>query len=42
MSRCPADGTTRRPFADLAQHLIALRRAARLPQRGLAEAANVS
>nr|WP_168723418.1 helix-turn-helix transcriptional regulator [Streptomyces sp. SAT1]ANO41997.1 transcriptional regulator [Streptomyces sp. SAT1] len=42
MTRCPADGATRRPFADLAQHLIALRRAARLPQRGLAEAANVS
>ncbi|MDH6435929.1 transcriptional regulator with XRE-family HTH domain [Streptomyces sp. SAI-144] len=31
-----------RPFADLAQYLIALRRAARLPQRVLAEAANVS
>ncbi|WP_437044945.1 helix-turn-helix domain-containing protein [Streptomyces sp. enrichment culture] len=31
-----------RPFADLAQHLIALRRATRLPQRVLAEAANIS
>ncbi|MEU9247294.1 helix-turn-helix transcriptional regulator [Streptomyces sp. NPDC048385] len=30
------------PFADLAAHLSALRRAARLPQRGLAEAAHIS
>ncbi|MDX3801083.1 helix-turn-helix transcriptional regulator [Streptomyces sp. AK04-3B] len=42
MTRSPADSVPQRPFADLAQHLIALRRAARLPQRGLAEAANVS
>ncbi|MFE9679755.1 helix-turn-helix domain-containing protein [Streptomyces sp. NPDC006259] len=42
MTRIPADGTPQRPFADLAQHLTALRRAARLPQRALAEAASVS
>ncbi|KRD17897.1 helix-turn-helix domain-containing protein [Streptomyces sp. Root264] len=42
MTPSPAEGATQRPFADLAQHLIALRRAARLPQRVLAAAANVS
>ncbi|MCX4920098.1 helix-turn-helix domain-containing protein [Streptomyces sp. NBC_00687] len=42
MARSPADRVPQRPFADLAQHLVALRRASRLPQRGLAEAANVS
>lgn len=42
MTPSPAEGATQRPFADLAQHLIALRRAARLPQRVLASAANIS
>ncbi|MFF3968064.1 helix-turn-helix domain-containing protein [Streptomyces griseorubiginosus] len=42
MTRSAADGAPQRPFADLAQHLTALRRAARLPQRDLAEAASVS
>ncbi|WP_329377016.1 helix-turn-helix domain-containing protein [Streptomyces sp. NBC_01716] len=42
MTRSSAVGTPDRSFADLAEHLIALRRAARLPQRALAEAANVS
>ena len=42
MTCSPADGVPQRPFADLAQHLTALRQAARLPQRGLAEAANIS
>jgi transcriptional regulator with XRE-family HTH domain len=35
-------GAAERPFAHLAEHLIALRRAARLPQRALAQAANIS
>ncbi|WP_326782748.1 helix-turn-helix domain-containing protein [Streptomyces sp. NBC_00151] len=42
MTRSPADSAPQRSFADLAEHLTALRRASRLPQRGLAEAANVS
>ncbi|MEU2358589.1 helix-turn-helix domain-containing protein [Streptomyces misionensis] len=42
MTRSAADGAPQRPFADLAQHLIALRQAARLPQRVLAAAASVS
>ncbi|MFD7015343.1 helix-turn-helix domain-containing protein [Streptomyces sp. NPDC059928] len=41
MSRSPADDAAR-PFAHLAAHLIALRRAARLPQRVLAQAASIS
>ncbi len=35
-------GSAERPFAHLAEHLIALRRTARLPQRALAQAASVS
>ncbi|MFD3422111.1 helix-turn-helix domain-containing protein [Streptomyces decoyicus] len=42
MTRSPAGGAGKRPFAHLAEHLVALRRAARLPQRALAEAANIS
>ncbi|GGT02658.1 helix-turn-helix domain-containing protein [Streptomyces cinerochromogenes] len=41
MTRVPAD-TPERPFARLADHLTALRRAARLPQRALAQAASIS
>lgn len=42
MTRSPVGGAAERPFAHLAEYLIALRRAARLPQRALARAANVS
>jgi transcriptional regulator with XRE-family HTH domain len=42
MTHSPADSAAARPFAHLANHLIALRRAARLPQRALAEVASVS
>ncbi|MFF8513578.1 helix-turn-helix domain-containing protein [Streptomyces sp. NPDC015492] len=42
MTRPSANGAPQPPFAALARHLRALRRAARLPQRGLAEAAHVS
>ncbi|MEU3400791.1 helix-turn-helix domain-containing protein [Streptomyces filamentosus] len=42
MSRPADDGALQRPYADLADHLKALRRAARLSQRGLAERAHVS
>ncbi|MFC9652748.1 helix-turn-helix domain-containing protein [Streptomyces sp. NPDC056937] len=38
---CPA-GTPDGPFAALAEHLVCLRRAARLTQRALAEAASIS
>ncbi|MFJ4478807.1 helix-turn-helix domain-containing protein [Streptomyces xanthochromogenes] len=41
MNRSPVDDVSR-PFAYLAAHLIALRRAARLPQRALAQAASIS
>ncbi|AZM79854.1 XRE family transcriptional regulator [Streptomyces sp. KPB2] len=41
-ARPPADGTAELPFAPLAKHLIALRRAARLDQRTLAQVANIS
>ncbi|WP_051694868.1 MULTISPECIES: helix-turn-helix domain-containing protein [Streptomyces] len=41
MTRSSA-GAAERPFAHLAEHLTALRRAARLPQRTLAQAANIS
>ncbi|MET9116656.1 helix-turn-helix transcriptional regulator [Streptomyces longwoodensis] len=41
MTPSPAEGATQRPFAGLAQHLTALRRAALL-QRVLAAAANIS
>ncbi|MEH0656019.1 helix-turn-helix transcriptional regulator [Streptomyces scabiei] len=42
MTRSAADGAPQRPYAHLAEHLTELRRAARLPQRTLAEAANIS
>ncbi|GAA4027243.1 helix-turn-helix transcriptional regulator [Streptomyces plumbiresistens] len=42
MTRSPGVAAPERPFADLAGHLTALREAARLPQRGLAKAANIS
>ncbi|MEU6184021.1 helix-turn-helix domain-containing protein [Streptomyces coeruleorubidus] len=42
MTRSLADSTPQRPFAHLAEHLTALRRAARLTQRALAEAAHIS
>ncbi|MFE1907398.1 helix-turn-helix domain-containing protein [Streptomyces gardneri] len=42
MTRSCDDGAPQRPFAALAEHLRALRRAARLSQRGLAERAHVS
>ncbi|WP_157876293.1 helix-turn-helix transcriptional regulator, partial [Streptomyces sp. Root264] len=42
MTRSPACSTPARPFADLAEHLAALRRAARLPQLALARAASIS
>ncbi|MEU3342786.1 helix-turn-helix transcriptional regulator [Streptomyces sp. NPDC006668] len=42
MTRSPAHTAAERPFAHLAEHLIALRRAARLPQRALAQAASIS
>ncbi|EMF56434.1 MULTISPECIES: helix-turn-helix transcriptional regulator [Streptomyces] len=42
MTRSAADGAPQRPYAHLAEHLAELRRAARLPQRTLAEAANIS
>ncbi|MGV9252816.1 helix-turn-helix domain-containing protein [Streptomyces sp. NPDC003697] len=41
MTRVPAD-TGKRPYAHLAEHLTALRRTARLPQRALAQAASIS
>ncbi|WP_330343394.1 helix-turn-helix transcriptional regulator [Streptomyces longwoodensis] len=41
MTRVPAD-TGKRPYAQLAEHLTALRRAARLTQRALAQAASIS
>ncbi|MFH8934115.1 helix-turn-helix domain-containing protein [Streptomyces griseosporeus] len=41
MTRIPAV-TAERPFALLAEHLTALRRTARLPQRALAQAASIS
>ncbi|MFC9593846.1 helix-turn-helix domain-containing protein [Streptomyces sp. NPDC056944] len=37
----PSGPPPQRPFADLVEHLKALRRAAGLPQRGLAEAAHI-
>ncbi|WP_155057599.1 helix-turn-helix domain-containing protein [Streptomyces blattellae] len=42
MTRSPADDAGRHPFAHLAGHLTALRGAARLTQRALAEAAHIS
>ncbi|MGW1364997.1 helix-turn-helix domain-containing protein [Streptomyces chartreusis] len=42
MTRSPAGGSSQCPYARLAEHLIALRRTARLPQRALAEAAHIS
>ncbi|ARP73847.1 XRE family transcriptional regulator [Streptomyces pluripotens] len=42
MTRSPAGSVSDRPFAHLAEHLTALRRAARLPQRALADTANIS
>ncbi|MEV7390505.1 helix-turn-helix transcriptional regulator [Streptomyces sp. NPDC091215] len=42
MTRSPAINTSARPFAVLAEHLAALRAAARLPQRSLAQAASIS
>ncbi|MFC9337372.1 helix-turn-helix domain-containing protein [Streptomyces sp. NPDC057020] len=42
MPRPCDDSAAQRPFAALAEHLRGLRRAARLPQRGLAERAHVS
>lgn len=42
MTRSPADDAGRNPFAHLAGHLTALRDAARLTQRALADAANIS
>lgn len=42
MTRSPAAGAAEHPFAHLAEHLTALRRTARLPQRALAQAANIS
>ncbi|MFM9812915.1 helix-turn-helix domain-containing protein [Streptomyces scabiei] len=42
MTRSPADAAPARHYARLAQHLTALRGAARLTQRALADAANVS
>ncbi|MDQ1013204.1 transcriptional regulator with XRE-family HTH domain [Streptomyces sp. V4I23] len=42
MTRSRHCGAPERPFAHLAEHLLALRRAAGLPQRALVAAANVS
>ncbi|MGW0971828.1 helix-turn-helix domain-containing protein [Streptomyces sp. NPDC002516] len=42
MTRSPACGAPGRPFEALGEHLAALRRAARLPQRSLAQAASIS
>ncbi|MFE6383796.1 helix-turn-helix domain-containing protein [Streptomyces roseolus] len=42
MTRSCGDDALQRPFAALAEHLRALRQAARLPQRGLAARAHVS
>ncbi|MFE1190197.1 helix-turn-helix domain-containing protein [[Kitasatospora] papulosa] len=42
MSRPSIDSRAKRPFAHLAEHLVALRDAARLPQRALATLANIS
>ncbi|GAA2523597.1 helix-turn-helix transcriptional regulator [Streptomyces longisporus] len=42
MPRSLVEGARQRPFARLAEHLIALRRTARLTQRALAQAANIS
>jgi transcriptional regulator with XRE-family HTH domain len=42
MTRSAASGAPDRPFVHLAEHLTTLRRAARLTQRALAQAANVS
>ncbi|WP_406165086.1 helix-turn-helix domain-containing protein [Streptomyces canus] len=42
MTRSPADSSPQHPFAHLAAHLKALRRAARLTQRALAGAAHIS
>ncbi|MFE1879684.1 helix-turn-helix domain-containing protein [Streptomyces diastatochromogenes] len=42
MTRPPAGGHLERPFARLAEHLIALRCAARLTQRALVQAATIS
>ncbi|MGW7605341.1 helix-turn-helix domain-containing protein [Streptomyces antimycoticus] len=42
MTRSHPVGDSGRPYALLAEHLLSLRRAARLTQRGLAEAASVS